>query len=290
MGKTEVQDITAPRARGMRMNMFTVDVEDWYQSSQEILPGSRKGHIVYPSERVVLNTEKILALLRRKSVYATFFVLGTVAEKYPGLEKKIQDYGHEIASHGYAHHPVYTQTPGQFREDILRSVEIIESITHSRVTGYRAPYFSIREDSLWALDVLSELGFTYDASIFPLPRARYGVNTMPDIRNIAEIPASKVRILGCEMPCGGGGYLRLYPYSLTRWALGRINSQGYAAMVYVHPYEIDTEDPWQYEFPRKTIIRYTQNFGRVTMMSKLNALLDDFSFTGIKDYITGAYN
>lgn len=275
----------------MVKNIITIDLEDWYQSSTELFHEEDKTEgIVYPSERVIVNVEKLMSLLEEYNTRATFFVLGTVAEKYPALIKNIRTKGHEIATHGYAHKLIYKQTIEEFRKDLKRAIDITESIAEEKIWGYRAPYFSIREDSLWALEVLKEERLKYDASIFSLRRKLYGVNDIKkiDIKGIHEFPTSKVSILGYEFPFGGGGYLRLFPYAVTKWAIKKLNKQNKSAMVYIHPYEIDTENPQEYFLERNIRSKwtmYTQNLNREKTIFKIKALLRDFEFTTIKDYL-----
>ena len=275
----------------MTKNILTVDLEDWYQSSTELFCKEGKAiEVIYPSERVITNTEKLLLLFEKYNTKATFFVLGTVAERYPELIGKIEHQGHEIATHGYAHKLVYKQTKEEFRQDLRKSMDIIAHITGKKVLGYRAPYFSIREDSLWAFGVLKEEGLKYDASIFPLKRKLYGVNDMNKINTngMIEFSASKTSLFGYEFPFGGGGYLRLFPYSVTRWAIRRLNQQGCPAMVYIHPYELDTEDFQSCGLAsnaRTNFTRFTQKFNRGKTENKLKMLLRDFEFANIKDYL-----
>jgi polysaccharide deacetylase family protein (PEP-CTERM system associated) len=273
------------------VNVLTVDLEDWFQSSLELFHSIAEPEKIFrPTGRVVRNTHKLLDILAEHEVKATFFVLGTVAEDFPGLIEEIHSQGHEIATHGYGHKLIYKQTEEEFRKDLRESIDIIESITGERVLGYRAPYFSIREDSLWVLEVLREVRLRYDASIFPLKRKLYGVNDINKIsaNGIVEFPVSKTSFLGYEFPFGGGGYLRLFPYAVTKWAIRKINNQGKPAMVYIHPYEIDTEDFENYGFDNKfktKFTRFTQEFNRENTKDKIKALLGDFEFTTIRDLL-----
>jgi polysaccharide deacetylase family protein (PEP-CTERM system associated) len=273
------------------INILTIDLEDWFQSSLELFDKFQEPQKIFrPTGRVVRNTHKLLDILKEHKVKATFFVLGTVAEEFPDLIKEIYLQGHEIATHGYGHKLIYRQTKEEFCEDLRKSIDIIESITGEEILGYRAPYFSIREDSLWALEVLKEEGLKYDASIFPLKRKLYGVNDINKIsaNGIVEFSVSKTSFLGCEFPFGGGGYLRLFPYAVTRWAIRKLNKQGKFAMVYIHPYELDREDRNDYEILGTKITkftRFTQEVNREKTEDKIRALLRDFKFTTIKDYL-----
>ena len=273
------------------VNVLTVDLEDWFQSSLELFENIGEPEKIFrPTGRVVRNTRKLLGILGEHRVKATFFILGTVAEEFPGLIKEIHSQGHEIATHGYGHKLIYKQTEEEFRKDLRESIDIIESITGERVLGYRAPYFSIRKDSLWVLEVLKEEGLKYDASIFPLKKKLYGVNDINKINTngIVEFPVSKTSFLGYEFPFGGGGYLRLFPYAVTKWAIRKLNKQGSPAMVYVHPYEIDTEDFQDYGFDsnvKTKFTRFTQEFNREKTEDKIRALLRDIEFVAIRDLL-----
>lgn len=272
-------------------NILTVDLEDWFQSSLELFDKFQEPEKIFrPTGRVVRNTRELLDILKEHKVKATFFVLGTVAEDFPDLIKEIYSQGHEIATHGYAHKLVYKQTRKEFRRDLRKSIDIIKSITGEEILGYRAPYFSIREDSLWVLEALKETGLKYDASIFPLKRKLYGVNNINKVNanGIVEFSVSKTSFLGYEFPFGGGGYLRLFPYAVTKWAIRKINNQGKPAMVYIHPYEIDTEDFQDYGFDdslKTKFTRFTQEFKREKTQDKIRGLLRDFEFTTIRDLL-----
>jgi polysaccharide deacetylase family protein (PEP-CTERM system associated) len=268
-------------------NILTIDLEDWFQSSLELFDIKSYGEIIKPTERVVNNTRRLLDIFKEYNTKATFFVLGTVAEHFPKLIEEIHRQGHEIATHGYGHRLVYRQTKEEFRQDLRKSMQLIQDIIGEKILGYRAPYFSVREDSLWALDVIKEEGLRYDASIFPLKRKLYGVRDIDKINidKIIELPVSKISLFGYEFPFGGGGYLRLYPYGLTKWAIKKLNKQKKAAMVYIHPYEIDTDELQDDCFGggiKTELTKFTQRFNRGSMENKIIALLKDFSFTTIK--------
>jgi polysaccharide deacetylase family protein (PEP-CTERM system associated) len=233
------------------VNAMTVDVEDYFHVSafDGILPRSQWESI---ESRVVANTERILEIFQDTNVRATFFVLGWVAERYPGLVRRIAAEGHELASHGYAHRLVYDLTPRMFRDDIRRSKLIMEQAASVAVRGYRAPSYSVTPRSLWALDILIEEGFTYDASIFPIHHDRYGIPLSPRhpyrlhraVGEILEAPASTVRWGPFNFPVAGGGYFRILPYAWTRWGIERINrTEGRAAIFYIHPWEVDPDQP-----------------------------------------------
>jgi polysaccharide deacetylase family protein (PEP-CTERM system associated) len=233
------------------INALTIDVEDYFQVSafEHCLDRERWHH--YES-RVVGNTERLLALLERHGVRATFFVLGWVADHFPDLVRAIHFAGHEVGSHSYWHRLIYKLSPEAFRNDLARSCDVLEDITGVKVTAYRAPSFSITDKSLWALSILSERGIVHDSSIFPVRHDRYGIPSAPRFihrpsgttRPIWEFPPSVVRLGGENMPVGGGGYFRLYPLWWTTRCLRAINTRyKQPFMFYVHPWEIDPEQP-----------------------------------------------
>lgn len=233
-------------------NALTVDVEDYFHVAafdRLIDPAAWDGF----SLRVERNTRKLLEVFDQHAVLATFFVLGWVAERCPGLVRDIASSGHELACHGYSHQLVYSQTPAVFREETIRAKACLEDQVQRSVLGYRAASYSIVKRSLWALDTLAELGFLYDSSIFPVRHDRYGIPGSPrwpyrlttaSGRSIIEFPLSTATLMGQRLPVGGGGYFRLYPYWLTRAALAQINNiERRPFMFYLHPWEIDPEQP-----------------------------------------------
>jgi polysaccharide deacetylase family protein (PEP-CTERM system associated) len=232
------------------LNALTIDVEDYYQVSafEHCVDRARWGEF---EPRVALGTQRILDILDRAGVRATFFVLGWVADRQPALVRAIHAAGHEIASHGYWHRLIYRQKPEEFRSDLRRSRALLEDVTGAPVTAYRAPSFSITRQNLWALDVLIEEGFLFDSSIYPTYHDRYGIAGAPlgphrivrPAGSIWEFPGTVWRGLGYPLPIGGGGYFRLYPYWLTRLGLGAINREGRPFVAYVHPWELDPGQP-----------------------------------------------
>jgi len=264
------------------LNMLTIDVEDWQQSTlDQSLP---------VTERAERNTERMLALLAEHRTRATFFVQGMVAELYPDLVRRIVAEGHEVGSHGHGHAPIFQLTPEEFRADLRRAAAVLRPLTGAPLLGYRAPDFSIRQDTLWAPASLAEGGFRYSSSIFPFAGSRYGI-AGADRRphtvegGLLEVPLSVVDIAGRPWPVGGGGYLRLYPYALTRWALRRLNREQRRAVVYLHPYEIDSEEMrgFRGRIPWKLYV--TQSLNRDQTERKLRALLRDFSFVPVREVI-----
>jgi polysaccharide deacetylase family protein (PEP-CTERM system associated) len=285
-------------ASGNALNIITVDVEDWLESSLELFPEDSplQGAPALPTDRVLTNTTKLLDILDEGAAKATFFVLGTVAEAFPNLVRSIHQRGHEIATHGYKHDLVYRMQRDAFREGVQRALAALENLTGEKVRGYRAPYASITSQSEWALDVLQELGFEYDCSLFPIRRRLYGMPSAQPFPHIirsgscplVEFPFSTIRLLGQNAPIAGGGYFRLLPYAFTLWALRRINRQGQPAVFYLHPYELDTEelrDPLPGEGWAGRRVRLTQRLNRGKTEAKLRKLLSHFRWTSVKDWM-----
>ena len=271
-------------------NAMTVDVEDYFHASAFDRVVSRESWDQLES-RVVGNTHRLLDLFNAHNVRGTFFVLGWVADKFPSLIRDIASAGHELASHGYHHQLVYLLTADQFREDIRRSKQTIERIAGVRVRGYRAPSFSIVKQSLWALDVLIEEGFSYDASIFPIRHDRYGIADAPRHAHviqrpagaIVELPSSTVRVGQSNYPIAGGGYFRLFPYQMTKWGIAQVNStEQQPVVLYVHPWEVDPEQP---RLPASTTTQFRHHVGLSTTIDKLNRVMTDFSFGPVCDVI-----
>ena len=242
--------MSSPLASQPPLAAFTVDVEDYFHVSgfAEVVPTSSWQE---RSARVEVGLNKLLELLDRHQVRGTFFILGWVADHQPALVRRIAELGHELGSHSYAHQLVYRQTVQEFRDDVRRSREVIEQATGQRVTIYRAPSFSIVRDSLWALEVLVEEGFTIDSSIFPIWHDRYGIpdaETNPcEMRNragtIVEFPPTVWELGRLRMPVGGGGYLRIFPELVTRVGLNAVARAGRPFQIYVHPWELDPGQP-----------------------------------------------
>ncbi len=259
--------------------VLSVDVEDYFQVEAFARQVSRADWDSYPC-RVVANTHRLLDLFDEHNAKATFFTLGWVAAKFPALVRDIQQRGHELACHSFWHRPVFSLTPEAFREDVRDARTAIEQAGGTRVAGYRAPSWSITRNSLWALDVLAEEGFTYDSSIFPIRHDIYGI---PDARRfrhqlegikagkLTEFPPSTVRLFGQNLPSAGGGYLRIFPLWYTEWALRRIaREDGRAVVVYLHPWEVDPDQP-RMTAPWKSRFRHYTNLG--AMESRLRRLL-----------------
>jgi polysaccharide deacetylase family protein (PEP-CTERM system associated) len=264
-------------------NAMTVDVEDYFQVSAFESAISRDAWDKMPC-RVEKNMEKILAMFGDAGIRATFFTLGWVAERYPNLVRDIVAQGHELASHGYSHVRVTQQQPAEFRADVIKTKKMLEDISGVSVKGYRAASYSIGASNLWALDELSEAGYNYSSSIYPVHHDLYGMPEAPRFAfhpcgedGILEIPITTIRFRGKNIPCGGGGFFRLYPYIFSRWALRRVNGvDGQPGMFYFHPWEIDPDQPKQKGISMRARFRHYLNLPR--MEDRLRSLLKDFSW------------
>ncbi len=268
---------------------LTFDIEEHFQVSAFDSP-MRRRHWDHFESRVERNTSKLLELLAARDIRATFFVLGWVAERHPRLIRTIAQNGHEVASHGYAHEMVTAQTPGTFREDIRKARKILEDVSGEAVLGYRAPTFSISSETRWALPILVEEGFVYDSSIFPIRHDRYGwQGALPwshridtTAGSIWEVPPSTVKFAGRRIPIAGGGYLRLYPSWLLRRWMKQVEDQGQPLVVYLHPWELDPEQP-RMNGPLLSRVRHYFNLHKTE--SRLTQLLREFRFGPIREVI-----
>ncbi len=274
------------------LNAMTVDVEEHFQVSAFAPLVSRSDWSRHES-RVVVNTERLLDLFDSSRVSATFFVLGWVAEKHPGLVGTIARRGHEIGSHGWSHELIHDQGPEAFRSELERSRSLLQDLSGQPVEGHRAASFSIGRRNLWALDIVAETGFRYDSSLFPVHHDRYGMPqaprrihrlTTPGGNTLIEFPPSTWSIAGQNLPIAGGGYLRLYPLSLTRFAIRRLNRSGQPAMVYVHPWEVDPLQP-RIDAPLKS--RFRHYVGLRGTARKLSNLMGHFRFASMSEVIAG---
>ena len=268
------------------VNALTVDLEDWYQGI-EIDISRWQGY----ESRIEESTVRLLNILSEGGVKGTFFVLGYVAERYPELVARVARERHEIASHGYSHAFLYRQQPKEFARELEKSIDILERITGEKVLGYRAPYFSVTEESLWALDILLEKGLRYDSSIFPVNNYRYGILASPRFpyviksaghRSLIEFPVSTINWGKINVPFGGGAYLRILPYWMIRRAIHKINSKGKPAILYLHPWELDPHHPrlrlpLRIKFPHYANLKSTEG--------KLRALIKDFEFVPLREVL-----
>jgi polysaccharide deacetylase family protein (PEP-CTERM system associated) len=269
-------------------NVLTIDVEDYFQVSALAKSISRDDWNSI-SPRVVDNTKRLLDMFDQHDVKATHFVLGWVAERFPDLIREIHSRGHEVASHGYSHQLIYNQSPEVFQSESRDSKKMIEDIIGTSVFGYRAASYSITRKSLWALDILADLGFTYDSSIFPVVHDRYGIKGSPEMphvlstpkkQRLVEYPLSTYRIFNQTIPVAGGGYFRLYPYALSRYFYRNINRSSDPFVFYLHPWEIDPGQP-RVNTSLLSRFRHYNNLDKCQM--RLSNLLSEFSFTTMMD-------
>jgi polysaccharide deacetylase family protein (PEP-CTERM system associated) len=271
-------------------NSFTVDVEDWFCSHnlQQAI-SFNQWHAL--ESRVVQNTHSLLSLLSRYKVKATFFVLGWVAEKYPGLVRDIASMGHEIGTHGFAHQLVTHMQPDAFKKDIHDSIQAIRASGGFNPAGYRAPAFSITQKTLWALPVLKDAGIEYDSSVYPfayhpdygLPGASLDITEI--IPGLQEVPMSCASSLGMRIPCSGGAYLRFFPYGVFKKLVKNVITGGRPFNFYIHPWELDKDIPRvKLSFTKRT--RHYANLH--TTGKKLEWLLQDFEFTSIQNILCTA--
>lgn len=268
-------------------NIMSVDLEDFFCD----LPFDTWSQ--YES-RVLKNTNKILDLFEKYEIKATFFTLGYIAERFPDLIKEINEKGHEIASHSYAHLDIRKTTENEFENDIKKSIEVLEKIIGNKIFGFRAPYFSIDKKSFWAMKILSKY-FKYDSSIFPVKTPLYGIRnaprniyklnlTNPSIidskSNLIEIPMAthRIPIIG-NIPIAGGFYLRFLPYFYLKYGLNKINKKNNSFIFYVHPKDLDPNMPKIKEYSW----HYYYNLNGAT--KKFEKILKDFEFTSVKDFL-----
>lgn len=278
------------KAKPVIVNALSVDVEEYFHAKvfQEGTNGARIGL----ESRVEASTEQVLTLLASRNTRATFFVLGQVAALYPALVRKIAGEKHEIACHGDAHELVSRQTPQEFRADVRRAKAVLEDITGEPVVGYRAPNFSIGRAQGWAYDVLLTEGFRYDSSIYPIVHDSYGDHDAPrfpyDVwrkgsQRLIEFPIGTTRLLGVNLPIGGGGYFRLLPMTLTRAGIRRVNAQErQPTLFYFHPWELDPRQPRPVMPWRHRVRHY---IGIARQERKLSRLFRDVTFTTIRDVL-----
>jgi polysaccharide deacetylase family protein (PEP-CTERM system associated) len=270
------------------LNALTVDVEDYFHVTAFEGRVTRREWDLYPS-RVVANTQRLLRLLERHDVRATFFVLGWVGQRFPALVREIAVAGHEVGCHSYWHRQIYRMTPDEFREDCRLARDVLEDASGVPVTAYRAPSWSITRKSLWALPILAEEGFRSDSSIFPIYHDRYGI---PEARAfpyriesdggpIWEFPPSVYRFVALNLPVSGGGYFRVYPGRMTAYFIGEINRRfGQPFMFYVHPWELDPAQP---RVPAPLRVRWRHYINLAATEAKLAWLLGRFRFGPMKE-------
>ena len=270
-------------------NFMTVDVECWfhaYNLKEQVPPST--WHL--QPTRVVANVRKILGLFRTHDTKATFFVLGWVADHFPEVVRMIDAEGHEIGTHGYYHNLLTNMTPNQFEEDLEKSLVALGKRTKQTIIGHRASNFTIVESTLWALEILAKYGIEYDSSVFPIKRERYGISRYPNRLphqllfangdRLTEIPMSTLGLGNNLIPISGGGYLRLYPYKITDRYIEQKNQRGFPAMVYFHPWELDTE---QKRLQVGAMKRFQHYVNLDSTEWKLSRLMERFFFTSMKE-------
>ena len=233
------------------LNAISVDVEDYYQVLN-FQRGIERSEWDGFESRVERNTECALAIFEEAGVRGTFFILGCVAERHPDLVRRIAAGGHEVASHGWSHTPLTALSREACADELKRSKGLLEDLAGSPVLGFRAPSFSVTRETLWALDALLDAGYRYDSSVFPVRHPDYGIPgsreeihrlESPSGREIVEFPMTVARWMGRAVPVSGGGYFRLLPYGVTRWGLRQVNARGRPAVFYLHPWELDPDQP-----------------------------------------------
>lgn len=262
---------------------FTIDVEDWYHG----IPVNE--HIKTSAERRLHHSlNLLLELLTACKIKGTFFWLAPVALENPNLLQQVVNEGHEIGCHGWSHDLIYSMSPQQFREETHRAANVLADLSGKPITAYRAAYFSITKSSLWALDILAELGFKYDSSIFPIQNWRYGI---PDFKpypqrintpsgDIYELPISVRRILNQNVPASGGAYFRLYPYKITSHHFRLAERENTPVIFYLHPWELDPNHP---KIPFHWKAHFTHYLNLHSTEEKLQKLFQDFSFAPLSE-------
>jgi polysaccharide deacetylase family protein (PEP-CTERM system associated) len=269
-----------------KLNAFTVDLEEWYQGIEiPVCDWSRF------ESRISDATEVLLSLLAEFGARATFFVLGYNVPRIKPLLRTIASAGHEVGTHGLCHTFIYRQDRATFHEELLRAKAETEDAVQRPVVSHRAPYFSITRDSIWALEVLAELGMRYDSSIFPVQNYRYGIPgsprdlyfiSLPDGKSLCEFPVSTVKSCGRVWPCSGGAYFRIYPYLFTKRNIEALNRQGIPANFYIHPWELDPDHP---RIPLPKRISLTHYFRLGSTVPRLKLLLKEFQFGTLEEVI-----
>ena len=264
------------------LNALSVDIEDWFHVGAFEKTIRREDWDGLQC-RVEGNTDAVLDLFAAADVKATFFTLGWVASRYPALMRRITDAGHEVASHGWDHIRVFTMTPNQFADDLVRTRKTLEDASGVEVTGYRAPSFSIDKRTPWAHQVLADAGYTYSSSVAPVVHDHYGWPEAPRFAfrpvagsGLIELPVTTAKFAGRTLAAGGGGFFRLLPYGFSRWAFKQANSAGEPGIFYFHPWEIDPGQPRVPDAPLRSKIRHYTNLD--VMAAKLNRIMAAFEW------------
>lgn len=273
--------------RKRQLNAFTIDLEDWFQGLTSTNPLVER----WPNfeSRVVANTLRLLEILRDLDVQATFFVLGYVAEVHPRLIETIAEAGHEIGVHGYYHRFVSKMTKAEFAAELDQTIAVLNKVIGVTPLGHRAPYFSLNGNTSWAFDVLESRGFAYDSSIFPTKNMLYGFPEAPRFpykvpgHEMIEYPATTMSFAGRKLPIAGGFYNRALPYSIIRRGIQQVNNQGQPAIIYIHPWELDTGQEYDQVSVRERITHY---YGRRGLEKKIVAMLSEFDFGPLQDLMS----
>lgn len=283
--------VTSTSEHAGPVNAMTVDVEDYFQVSA-FEPYVAREQWDSQESRVERNMHRILDMFAERDVKATFFTLGWIAERHPAMIRRLVDEGHELASHGWSHVRVTQQQPEAFRQDVTRTKALLEDLGGVEVKGYRAASYSIGAGNLWALRELQAAGYRYSSSIFPIRHDLYGMPDAPRFGfrphgdDFLEFPVTTVKLGGRNLPCAGGGWFRLLPYPVTRWALRRVNrEEGQSAIFYFHPWEIDPDQPRREGLDRRTRFRHYLNLARTE--ARLQRLLADFHWGRMDDVLYG---
>ncbi|MGE5570051.1 MAG: XrtA system polysaccharide deacetylase [Rhodospirillales bacterium] len=269
------------------LNVLTVDVEETFHAT-EVQASSGTRHWDAHASRVEDQTRRVLEMFAARGVRATFFVLGWVARRRPGVVREIVANGHEIGSHSFSHRLIYELTPAEFRRDTEEASDAIAQACGSLPRLYRAPSYSITAKSLWALEILVECGFTHDSSIYPISHDRYGIPGFPRRAGVVptpsgpifEVPIATIELSnGCAAPVGGGAYLRLLPYRYTAAGIRRINRENMPACIYFHPWELDAGQP---RLTSRLLSRWRTYAGLRGMQRKVDRLLREFQFSSME--------
>lgn len=279
------------------LNVLSVDLEDYHNQ----LAVEYQQRIEPPNEEALRCSDRLLDILSDYGAKGTFFILGEIAEAFPQLVRRIAREGHHLGVHGYHHLRITWQSPEQFRQCVSRAKCLIEDLTGREADAYRAPWFSLTETTLWALEILADLGFRYDSSAFPVRAQRFGIASAPRLpyqhrlpgdRTLWEVPLTTVDVGARRLGACGGGYLRVFPLSYTRYAMRRLEQEGRPAVVYLHPYEVEPQPkitplpemtPWQSLGFR--FYNYQQSIGRRTVESKVRWLLENHRFGTVEQFV-----
>jgi polysaccharide deacetylase family protein (PEP-CTERM system associated) len=285
------------RGSSQPLNVLSVDVEDYHNQ----LAVEHQNRIEPPTDEAERCTDRLLDIFGDTGSKGTFFILGEIAEVFPRLVRRIADEGHHLGVHGYHHERVTSQTPEEFRRSIRKAKDLIEQLTGQEADAYRAPYFSVNESTLWALDILGDLGFRYDSSIFPIQAGRYGIPTarvtpyrhrLLNGKSIWEVPMTTIEIAKRRIGACGGGHLRLYPLRFTQYAMDWLRREGRPANVYLHPYEIEPQ-PRPYSLPGLSVMQSLslrfynrhQRVGRKSVERKVRWLLENHPFGTVEQLV-----